>query len=125
MKLAVAWAAGLALTAATADARGLTPSESATLPSHSATSDFDQQFVLGDLWTSSSQPIAIRWPPRPPAPVPYVASRRPAASAHNPSPAHTAEPKPLDANAREATAHQSAAAPLLPTQPMPQVQGLE
>jgi hypothetical protein len=98
---------------------------------------------------------AVRGPPRPPAPIPRVASRTPSVPTPRPSPqGAAAEPKPLAANpaaaskpAAEPPAQQQsavvqakpapqaaapaaveakpAAPPILPTQEMPQAQGLD
>jgi hypothetical protein len=98
---------------------------------------------------------AVRGPPRPPAPIPRVASRTPSVPTPRPSPQGAAgEPKPLAANpaaaskpAAEPPAQQQsavvqakpapqaaapapveakpAAPPILPTQEMPQAQGLD
>src|SRR6266446_1135004 len=102
--------------------------------------------------TGSLPPVsAVRGPPRPPAPVPHVASRTPSVPLPRTAPPRESEAKPLAAQPAPAPAQQSAsaqakpadpqtaprvaapaaveakpAAPQIqPTQEMPKVQGLE
>jgi hypothetical protein len=93
------------------------------VPAEELGGNIDEDSTVGDARTNASRPIAVRWPPRPPAPVPHVASRRPATAVPRQPATHATESKPLEANARAPAS--LSVAPVLPTQPMPQMQGLE
>jgi hypothetical protein len=83
----------------------------------------------------------VRGPPRPPAPIPHVASRMPSVPTPKPSPTRAGDVRPLAAKpvaaavqAKPADAQAAAPAvveakpappPIQPTQEMPKVQGLE
>jgi hypothetical protein len=61
--------------------------------------------------------MTVGWPPRPPAPVPGIAPKLP--------PNGAGPAKPLEANAKAPAAPPSVSPPVLPTEPMPEMQGLE
>ncbi len=122
------------------------------VPAYRMGDNFDEDPTGSYGATGSLPPVsAVRGPPRPPAPVPHVASRTPSVPLPRTAPPRESEAKPLAAQPAPAPAQQSAsaqakpadpqtaprvaapaaveakpAAPQIqPTQEMPKVQGLE
>jgi hypothetical protein len=113
------------------------------MPAYQTGGNFDDDLTLtnGPVGPLPPMPTRVRGVPRPPASIPHVASRAVPVPKANPLVAKpaaepvqqsaTAQPKPADAQALPAAAAPTVgqvkpvAPAILPTQEMPQVQGLE